>query len=289
MRPAPSVPFLLLLAAASAGAASSRDVTMPLRGICAHRGAMATHPENTLPAFREAIRLGCHMIELDVCLSKDSQLIVIHDHTADRTTDGKGKVAELTLAELKTLDAGIKKGKAFQRTRIPTLAEALEAMPENIWLNVHLKGGAALGAAVAREVARQRRQHQAFLACGIAAARGARKAVPGILICNMQGQSIKWPYVRATIAARCRFIQLYGRSVPPADMVAELKKHGVAINYFPGTPHTVRKLLEAGVEFPLVDDPATCLKLAAQLGIQPLKPIYRTPPPNGRQAPAGPR
>jgi glycerophosphoryl diester phosphodiesterase len=78
---------------------------MPSRGICAHRGASDTHPENTLAAFREAIRLGVHMIEFDVALSKDGQLVLMHDTTVDRTTDGDGPVSELTLAELKKLDA----------------------------------------------------------------------------------------------------------------------------------------------------------------------------------------
>jgi len=79
---------------------------LPGRGICAHRGAKDTHPENTLAAFREAIRLGAHMIELDASPSKDGELIVMHDLTVDRTTDGSGKISELTLAELKSLDAG---------------------------------------------------------------------------------------------------------------------------------------------------------------------------------------
>ena len=78
---------------------------MPSRGICAHRGASDTHPENTLAAFREAIRLGVHMIEFDVALSKDGQLVLMHDTTVDRTTHGNGPVSELTLAELKKLDA----------------------------------------------------------------------------------------------------------------------------------------------------------------------------------------
>ena len=91
------------------GSAAEGDATtgiqMPSRGICAHRGASDTHPENTLAAFREAIQLGAHMIEFDVALSKDGQLVLMHDTTVDRTTDGDGPVSELTLAELKKLDA----------------------------------------------------------------------------------------------------------------------------------------------------------------------------------------
>ena len=87
----------------SAAEGPSTGVEMPSRGICAHRGASDTHPENTLAAFREAIRLGAHMIEFDVALTKDDQLVLMHDSTLDRTTNGKGPVSGFTLNELKTV------------------------------------------------------------------------------------------------------------------------------------------------------------------------------------------
>ncbi len=65
----------ILLCSSWANAAEHKSVTMPTRGICAHRGASDTHPENTIPALREAIRLGAHMIEFDVALSKDGKLL----------------------------------------------------------------------------------------------------------------------------------------------------------------------------------------------------------------------
>ena len=74
--------------------------------IIAHRGSKGTHPENTCIAFREAVRVGAEGIELDVHLSKDGYLIVMHDETVDRTTDGHGEIQQLTLNELKQLDAG---------------------------------------------------------------------------------------------------------------------------------------------------------------------------------------
>ena len=117
---------------------------MPDRGICAHRGASDTHPENTLAAFREAIMLGAQMIEFDVALTKDNHAILMHDATVDRTTNGKGRVADLTFAEIRKLDAGKWKNSKYSGERVPTLREALDMMPENIWLNVHLKGDAQL-------------------------------------------------------------------------------------------------------------------------------------------------
>ena len=80
------------------------------------------------------------MIELDLALSKDDAIVVLHDSTLDRTTDGKGLVSDWSLKELKTLDAGSFKATRFKGERIPTFQEVLGIMPENIWLNVHLKG-----------------------------------------------------------------------------------------------------------------------------------------------------
>ncbi|MEU1789928.1 glycerophosphodiester phosphodiesterase family protein [Streptomyces sparsogenes] len=87
-----------------------------------HRGARADEPENTLRSFRHAHRVGAEGVELDVRVSRDGRLVVIHDATVDRTTDGTGEVASLSLAELRELDAG-------RGERIPTLSEALDAFP----------------------------------------------------------------------------------------------------------------------------------------------------------------
>lgn len=98
---------------------------MTMVQIYAHRGSKGTHPENTLPAFSEAVRVGADGIELDVHLSKDDQLIVIHDETVDRTTNGKGLVREKTLEELKKLNAGSWFSKDFPAAKIPTFKEVL--------------------------------------------------------------------------------------------------------------------------------------------------------------------
>lgn len=93
--------------------------------VLAHRGASGHAPENTLEAFRVAMEMGAEGFELDVHLSKDGQLVVIHDETVDRTTDGTGFVRDLTLAELKALDAcnGMA---AYKGAKIPTLGEVYD-------------------------------------------------------------------------------------------------------------------------------------------------------------------
>ncbi|MEJ2748304.1 MAG: glycerophosphodiester phosphodiesterase family protein, partial [Anaerolineae bacterium] len=87
--------------------------------IVAHRGASAYAPENTLAAFERAAELGADGIELDVQLSKDGRLVIIHDFDTARTTNGQGKVSDLTLAELQSFDAG-------EGQKIPTLDELFE-------------------------------------------------------------------------------------------------------------------------------------------------------------------
>lgn len=100
--------------------------------IIAHRGASAHAPENTIPAFQLALEHGADGIELDVMLSKDGQLIVIHDDTVDRTTNGTGKVADMVLSELKALDAG-------GGETLPTLQEVFERFGGKYLINVELK------------------------------------------------------------------------------------------------------------------------------------------------------
>ncbi|NMC78815.1 MAG: glycerophosphodiester phosphodiesterase, partial [Chloroflexi bacterium] len=87
----------------------------------AHRGASADAPENTLAAFRLAVDENADGIELDAKLSADGQVVVIHDQSVDRTTDGHGRVGQLTLAQLKELDAGSSFSPGFAGERIPTL------------------------------------------------------------------------------------------------------------------------------------------------------------------------
>ncbi len=91
-----------------------------------HRGAKGYEAENTIASFRKAVEIGCKGIELDVHLSLDGEIVVIHDATIDRTTSGKGFVNQMTLSELKKYD-------------IPTLAEVLEIANHNLLINVELK------------------------------------------------------------------------------------------------------------------------------------------------------
>ncbi|WP_319406752.1 glycerophosphodiester phosphodiesterase family protein [uncultured Desulfosarcina sp.] len=105
----------------------------------AHRGISARYPENTLAAFNGAIDAGAHMIELDVCLSKDRHLVVIHDETVDRTTNGTGPVKTLTLAQLRQLDAGSWFDPRFHAERLPTLSQVLDTVKGHLLVNIEIK------------------------------------------------------------------------------------------------------------------------------------------------------
>ncbi len=99
---------------------------MPKRTeVFAHRGAKMVAPENTLPAFEEAITLGADGVELDVQCSKDGILMVMHNFTVNETTNGQGHVADLTAAELSKLDAGSHFNAKFSNVGVPTLEEVL--------------------------------------------------------------------------------------------------------------------------------------------------------------------
>ncbi len=259
------------------GRKTESEIKLPERGLCAHRGAMQTHPENTIPAFREAVKAGAHMIEFDVQLTKDNELVVMHDATVDRTTNGSGQVSELTFAEIKNLDAGSWKSSEFKGLQVPTFKEVLDEMPLNVWLNIHLKGAGEAPNMIAEILKEENRLHQAFLACGAEAARQARNVVPEILICNMDRQESNFDYVNGTIEMDADFIQLRGSITPEfAEYAKTLKKNGIRINYY-GTdsPDEIKTLFYFGIDFPLVNDILNSIYVSTREGIEPLIPVFR--------------
>lgn len=106
--------------------------------IFAHRGASAHAPENTLAAFKLALEQNADGIELDVKLSSDGHVVVIHDPTVDRTTGAKGRVKDMSLADLRGLNAGSFFSQNFSHERIPTLEEVFETMGKRLFINVEL-------------------------------------------------------------------------------------------------------------------------------------------------------
>ena len=108
--------------------------------VAGHRGMAALYPENTMVSFIAAHKAGVDMIEMDLHLSKDGELVVFHDYTVERTTDGAGAVSSFTISELKKLDAGAKFDNKFAGERVITFDEFLEFVKTtDLTLNVEVK------------------------------------------------------------------------------------------------------------------------------------------------------
>lgn len=109
--------------------------------VVGHRGTRKFAPENTIAAFDAAIAMGARAIEMDLRMTKDGEFVVMHDATVDRTTDGRGRVAALTLAEIKRLDAGSWFDPRFAGEKVPTFREALRAIKGRAGVDVDFKSG----------------------------------------------------------------------------------------------------------------------------------------------------
>jgi glycerophosphoryl diester phosphodiesterase len=260
------LPFLLLNVLCVA-----QSETIASKGICAHRGANKTHPENTLTAFKEAIRLGAQMIEFDVQLTKDNKLIIMHDETVDRTTNGSGKVSQLTFKDIRKLDAGTWKSDKFAGEKVPTLQEVLQMMPENIWLNVHLKGKKKVGTETAKAIIAENRMNQAVIACKKEAAEGVKSVDASLKICNMNRLNSRAAYIEVTIKEGYPFLQIKS-SRDDEQLLSDIKKlkeNGVTINYFHAEKVSqLHSLFDAGVDFILTDNLEEMIQAFSKLNIR---------------------
>jgi len=126
----------------------------------AHRGASGRAPENTLAAFKLALDEGAELLEFDVQLTRDQVAVVIHDEWVDRTSNGHGRVGELTYSELKQLDFGSYRGEEFVGCRIPTLDEVLELGKGRCQLNIEIKNGPAYYYQIEAIIIEQIKAHQ---------------------------------------------------------------------------------------------------------------------------------
>lgn len=236
---------------------------------CAHRGDKEVAPENTIPAFESAVAKKAPMIEFDVQMTKDNALVIMHDATVDRTTNGKGKIVDLTFNEIRALDAGGWFDPKFNGTKVPTLKEVLEVIPKTILCNVHLKNGPGLAMATAKVIAEMGHLEHCFLACSTDQMEEVHKVYPDFKICNMsrQGNDRK-AYVDVTLASHANFIQLVGIKSDEtlAADVARLHAGGVQVNWFHAEDEaTIRALAAAGVDFILTDTLDLCQQVLATI------------------------
>jgi glycerophosphoryl diester phosphodiesterase len=261
-------------------------------GASAHRGDTKNAPENTIPAIESAVRNGAHQIEIDVKLSKDGKLVIMHDWTVDRTTNGAGKVADLTFDELRALDAGSAFSPDFKGTKIPTLEEVLDVIPHSILVNVHVHNDPEIAVPVVKFLSKMNRLDHCFLTLGTIAddARAAaRAAVPDIKLCKGHPASEKVTrktftipdevvkqyqklYPGSRIDSHIEYIQLVGGTIDEIrEAAAALRQYGVRINYCcASTEESIRPLADTEVEFILTDNLELCLEILDESGVKPI-------------------
>ncbi len=229
--------------------------------VLAHRGASAHAPESTLAAFRLAVESGADGIELDVHLSRDGEVVVIHDDQVDRTTDGRGWVHEMTLAELRSLDAGRWFGPGFAGERIPTLAEVLEAVGGALRLiNIELKAGPSSRPGLVQRVVETVRRLGLEERCVISsfnhfALREVKRIEPSLRtgILYVEGLVEPWIYARQVPADALH---------PPhyvviPELVEGAHRAGLAVHTWTvDAPDEVRRVAACGVDAIITNDPA---------------------------------
>lgn len=226
----------------------------------AHRGASASHPENTLAAFRAALDVGADSVEFDVRLSRDGHPVVIHDDTVDRTTNGTGAVADLTLDQLRELDAGIWKQPEFAGERIPTLYETLEVLAEADRINMELKEADPRMIEAAVEAIETRRLHHRIMASSfhLELLVAIKRRLPGVWTHHFLEQPLPDEFWQSD----ARFINSLGLSSDhvTAEIVEGAHDRGKAVWVFTvDDPDDAIRLAEMGVQSITTNDPLTII------------------------------
>lgn len=240
------------------------DIPTPI--IFAHRGASAYAPENTLAAFELAARQGARAIEFDVKLTSDRKVIIIHDQTLDRTTNGTGLVVKKPLAALRELDAGSWKSAEFRGEKIPLLDEVLEAVGNKLLLNIELTNYTTPFDGLLTEVAALVKKHamqdriifSSFLFTNLIRARRLLPTVPcGQLI--ETGRSGWWQRTSAGLM-KLEAEHPNTADVTP-DQVQKIHARGRRVHVWTvNDPADMRRLYACAVDGIFTDDPPLAFK-----------------------------
>jgi glycerophosphoryl diester phosphodiesterase len=229
--------------------------TMPqLPRVIGHRGAAAVAPENTLASLRRAKELGAAWVEFDVMLTRDGAAVLMHDERLGRTTDGRGEVARIALAELQQLDAGAWFDPSFAGERVPTLADALALCGAlGLGINVEIKPCPGREAETARVAVETLLEHwpedrpapliSSFAPVCLAVARDLAPAMPrGYLAGRLPA---RWQEQLETYG--CSTLHLNDRRTSARQRAAVLAAGVPLVLYTVNDPRRARELLETGV------------------------------------------
>jgi glycerophosphoryl diester phosphodiesterase len=238
--------------------------------IIAHRGASAVAPQNTLAAFRKAMELGADGVELDAQLSADGVVVVIHDFTVDKTTDGTGDVATKTLAELEALDAGARFAPQFAGERIPTLAQVFETLEGKLLVNVELKDFnprrsalAALVVEVVRKHAMERRVlSSSFNPFALRAVKRLAPEIPaGLLYAPHLAVYLRRAWLAPFVPHEARHPQ---SSMVTAQTMKWYRTRGLRVNAWTvDEPAEMRRLIALGVDGIITNKPDVLCRIVA--------------------------
>jgi glycerophosphoryl diester phosphodiesterase len=240
---------------------------LPSPVVVAHRGDKAYAPENTISAFEQAAEKGADAIEFDVKLSADNQVIVLHDQTVDRTTNGIGNAAKLPLAVLQELDAGVQFPGHFPGEKIPALEDVFETVGKRIFMNIELTNYSTPNDALVLKVVELVKKHglqsrvlfSSFFARNLQKARLLLPGVPrGLLalpgLTGLWSRTFGW---RGNYAALNPF-----RTDVNARLVDRIHAAGKLVNAWTVTAEEdVRRIIGLGVDGIITDDPALVLRL----------------------------
>jgi glycerophosphoryl diester phosphodiesterase len=231
----------------------------------AHRGASGYAPENTFAAYRKAVAMGSGFIETDLQLSRDARFVAIHDATVNRTTNGQGAVHDLTLAELRKLDAGSWFGSEYAGERIPTVEEILEfAKKHDVVFYLELKpfgswGGEHALISALREAGEIARTVIISFDPGILAS--VRKIEPTLMTGLLVEGQIAEPLEKA-IEIGARQVAVRGDLVTPRLLRDARQRDLQVVCWTVNHPAHMRLLVEAGVDGIISDYPDRLLELA---------------------------
>jgi len=231
----------------------------------AHRGASGYAPENTFAAFRRALAMGVAFIETDLQLSRDARLVAIHDATVNRTTNGQGTVHDMTLAELRRLDAGSWFGSEFSGERIPTIEEILQfAKKHDVVFYLEMKPSGSWGGEHAlisalRDSGEIARTVVISFDAGILA--GVRKIEPTVMTGLLFDGQIEKPLEKA-LEIGARQVAVRGDLVT-ARLLKEARERDLqVVCWTVNQPAHLRLLAEAGVDGIMSDYPDRLVELA---------------------------
>lgn len=238
----------------------------PMTLIFAHRGYSAQYPENTMKAFKEAEKAGADGIELDVQLTKDGEIVVIHDEKVDRTTNGTGNVKDFTFEELRKLDASYKNKSLLKKEPIPSLREVFEWMKTNrLQCNVEIKSNLDNFMKIEEPVIAMISEyglsdrivissfnHYSIVYC--------YRIAPEIEIAPLYAEALYMPWIYAESIKAKSMHPNY--KVVPNEIIKASLEHGIEVRpYTVNKEKDMRRLFEVGCTAFITDDPVKALKI----------------------------